>query len=66
MYSLRVSIMYGLLGICLIALEFAIYYIFGRSRVPLLLGGALIVAVLILTGMAAYESIKHRNDKEQW
>lgn len=52
----------------LIFLEFVSYYLLGNthSKVPFILASCLLGIVTIITGMALYESIKHRNDSEPW
>jgi hypothetical protein len=60
-------ILYFILELCIIFLDFGIYYSEeGTFRTPLYVGCFLALVVLIITLMALYESIKHRNDKESW
>jgi NADH:ubiquinone oxidoreductase subunit 3 (subunit A) len=44
------------------------YYRWGKhhSFIPLILGAVLSSIVFAITCLAAYESYKHRNDKEPW
>jgi hypothetical protein len=60
-------ILYFILELCLIFINFGIFYSEnGTFKTPLYIGCFLAFVVLIITLMALYESIKHRNDKESW
>jgi hypothetical protein len=38
----------------------------GHSKVPFIAALVITVPATIITGLAAYQSFKHRNDKEPW
>ena len=66
MSTIVLVIVNTLLALCVIFLEFSLYSVYGRSWVPMSLGAGLGAAVLVISGLALYESIKHRGDKEPW
>jgi membrane protein YdbS with pleckstrin-like domain len=65
-HAIKDVIGYALLEISVIILEFFLYYSRGQTVGPLIVGGILALIVLVITIMALFESIKHRNDKEPW
>jgi membrane protein YdbS with pleckstrin-like domain len=66
MHAIKDVIGYALLEISIIILEFFLYYSRGQTVGPLIVGGILALVVLVITILALFESIKHRNDKEPW
>jgi hypothetical protein len=66
MHAVKDVIGYALLEISIIILEFFLYYSRGQTVGPLIVGGILALVVLVITILALFESIKHRNDKEPW
>jgi membrane protein YdbS with pleckstrin-like domain len=66
MHAIKDVIGYALLEISIIILEFFLYYSRGQTVGPLIVGGILALVVLVITILALFESIKHRNDKELW
>lgn len=69
MSNVRNVFVYALLALASIVIDFvdlAGYFEGGHSMVPLVLGLVLSGLLLILTGAALYQSIKHRHDKEPW
>jgi len=55
-------------GLLLLLADFAIYYAIGKnhSKTPFIIGTAILVFYLVLTGVAAYQTYLHRNDSEKW
>ncbi|HEY9712905.1 MAG TPA: hypothetical protein V6C72_05520 [Chroococcales cyanobacterium] len=58
---------FGLLLFFMIA-DFGIYYTLGlkHNKAPLVAALIITIPATMLVGLAAYQSFKHRNDKEQW
>lgn len=66
MRSIKEVIGYAFFALSLIFVEFFLYYSKGQTIGPLVVGAVLGLVVLVITTMALFESIKHRNDKEPW
>ncbi len=67
MKSIISIILSFLVGATFLIVEFGIYISHsGTIRQPLIIGMLLTAVVTILTLIALYESVRHRNDKDPW